>query len=270
MENEKKEISSDKVTLRVTGFSRRQFLKRATVAAAGATLAAVALSASCKSPVNTTPGTNTATSNTNPTNPINTTVSIPPTSNSTTPVSPPPTSTSVIPGSTLPTSTSVIPGSNPPVSTYSYTPPTVLPQLLPVPGTACVVAADRVYSTDHIWVKTIATGIAAMGITTTLNEILFEPFKILLPKVGDKLAQGDAFGTIEGYKMISDLLTPVSGTVIQINDFLNSLVRQGTVLEPVINDPYNSGWMIVVQMAKPGELASLLTAQAYRDLVGHK
>lgn len=109
-----------------------------------------------------------------------------------------------------------------------------------------------------------------MGITTTLDEILFEPFKILLPKVGDKLIPGEAFGTIEGYKMISDLLSPVSGTVLQINDFLISLMIQGTVLEPVINDPYNGGWMIVVQLAKPAELVSLLTAQAYRDLVGKK
>jgi glycine cleavage system H lipoate-binding protein len=47
-------------------------------------------------------------------------------------------------------------------------------------------------------------------------------------------------------------------------------VTQGTVLEPVINDPYNSGWMIVIQMNKPAELNALLTAQAYRDLVAKK
>ncbi len=259
MDNEKKEMPCKETGIRMTKVSRRQFLKHAGVAAAGATLSAIALSASCKSSAGTTTATKPVTSaeSTTSANPVNGT---------TTPAQPSP---STPPVSTPPASTQGIPSSTPTVSVYSYTPPTVLPQLLSVPGTACVVATDRVYSTDHIWVKTIATGIVAIGITTTLDEILYEPFKISLPKVGDKIARFDTIGVIEGYKMTADLLTPVSGTVLQVNDFLNSLVRQGTVLEPVINDPYNGGWMIVVQLAKPSELASLLTAQAYRDLVAH-
>ena len=256
MDNEPKEISNKNHTFRVTEFSRRQFLKRTGLTAAGMTLTAIAFSASCKTAISTTQETPTA-----PATQANNTTSS--TSASAT--------TSTSPASIPSSSTSATTNTTAPVSAYAYTPPSVLPPVLTVTGTACVVATDRVYSADHIWVKTIATStnIAVIGITTTLDEILYEPFKISLPKVGDKIAQGDAFGTIEGYKMTSDLLTPVSGTVIQINDFLNSLVIQGTVLEPVINDPYNSGWMIVVQLAKPNELAPLLTAQAYRDLVAH-
>ena len=103
-----------------------------------------------------------------------------------------------------------------------------------------------------------------------MEKILFEPFKISLPKNGSNLVLSNDFGTIEGYKMVADLISPVSGTVIQINDFLLTLMNQGTVLEPVINDPYNGGWMLVVQLSKPDELKSLMTAQNYRDLVAKK
>jgi glycine cleavage system H protein len=109
-----------------------------------------------------------------------------------------------------------------------------------------------------------------MGITSVMEKILYEPFKISLPKTGSKLTQADDLGTIEGYKISADLISPVSGTVIQINDFLLTLMNQGTVLEPVINDPYNGGWMLVVELSKPDELKALLTAQSYRDLVMKK
>jgi len=76
--------------------------------------------------------------------------------------------------------------------------------------------------------------------------------------------------SIEGYKISADLKSPVSGTVLQINDFLLTLMNQGTVLEPVINDPYNGGWMLVVELSKPDELKTLMNAQSYRDLVTKK
>ena len=240
--------------------SRRNFLKDTGIILGGVTLASLGINSAC-SP--TTTSTTTKASET--TSPEMTASQQPvtiPTSEATT-QSPSITPTAV--------STSATISATPTISTYSYNPPSVLPPLITVTGTACVVASDRVYSADHIWVKTIstATGMAVLGITTTLDEILFEPFKISLPKVGFKMTAGDTFGTIEGYKMSADLLTPVSGTVIQINDFLNSLVIQGTVLEPVINDPYNSGWMLVIQLTRTSELNSLLTAQAYRELVAH-
>ena len=108
---------------------------------------------------------------------------------------------------------------------------------------------------------------AVLGITTILGEILYEPYKISLPKVGATITQDTALGTIEGYKMSADLISPISGQVIQVNDLLNSLSNAGTFLDPVIADPYNSGWMLVVQLIKPDELKDLMSAQGYKDLV---
>jgi len=150
---------------------------------------------------------------------------------------------------------------------YSYVPPVVAPQVIVITGTACTVATDRVYSNDNIWVKALSPDIAVMGITTTMVEILYEPYNIELPVVGDIFAIGDAFGIISGYKLIADLINPVSCKVLEVNDFLNSLVKQGTVLEPIINDPYNGGWLVVVRLSKPGELNNLMNAEAYRNLV---
>jgi glycine cleavage system H protein len=153
---------------------------------------------------------------------------------------------------------------------YNYVPPLALPPLLSVAGTECTVANDgRVYSADHVWVKSVSPGVAVLGISTTLVEMISFPYKISLPEIGDKLQNQDAFGQIEGYKLTADLLTPISGTVVQVNDFLLSF-NKSTELEPLMTSAYNGGWLIVVQLSKPDELKSLMTALAYRDLVAKK
>jgi len=139
-----------------------------------------------------------------------------------------------------------------------------------VPGTECTVATDRLYSRDHLWVKTVATNIVVIGITTTLEEILGEPYKISDPEVGSVLVQGDVFVTVEGFKISADLSSPVSGTIVQFNDYLKTWMTQGQIIEPLVNDEYRNGWLIVIQLNKPDELKTLLTAQQYRDLVSKK
>jgi glycine cleavage system H protein len=96
-------------------------------------------------------------------------------------------------------------------------------------------------------------------------EILYEPYSLSLPEVGQSLARGDTFGTIEGYKMQTDLLSPVTGVIIEVNEDVRQQGRggQGGYIALVNGDPYNSGWMIVVQLIKPEEINDLLTAQSY-------
>jgi glycine cleavage system H protein len=108
---------------------------------------------------------------------------------------------------------------------------------------------------------------AALGITTIFAEILYEPYKISLPKVGVTITPDVALGTIEGYKMAADLISPIDGQVIQVNELLNSLASEGKFLDPVIADPYNNGWMLVVKLLKPDEIKTLLSAQGYKDLI---
>ncbi len=248
----------DKGLFRVAKFSRRQFLKRAGVAATGAALASISLAASCKS-TDSTPDTTVA--DTNPTtgsSPVVTTISttaakttIQPTTSSST--SSPPT-TGATP-STTPTA-SLITTSSP--TGNIYVPPIVLPQMIAVPGTSCSVATDRNYSKEHMWVKTLTDKTVVVGITATMVEILGEPYNISLLPSGTEIYSNGAFGSMEGYKMNADLITPVSGKIIQTNSSVTARVTE---------DPYNGGWIIVVQLSKPEELKSLLTPQKYRDLV---
>jgi glycine cleavage system H protein len=108
---------------------------------------------------------------------------------------------------------------------------------------------------------------AVLGITTVFAEALMEPNKISLPTVGVTITQDIALGTIEGFKLAADLISPVSGQVIQVNELLNSLAHENKFMDPIIEDPYNGGWMLVVQLTKPDELKGLMSAQSYKDLI---
>jgi glycine cleavage system H protein len=165
--------------------------------------------------------------------------------------------------------TSTTATSTPPASTtgFDYIPPTDLPPLVAVPNSSCQVATDRLYSFEHVWVKNIGDNVVILGITTSLVEILGEPYKMTFPEVGQVLEQEGGFGEIEGYKVSADLITPVSGEVLQINTFLKAS-SGGAVMQPVETDPYNSGWMIAVKLSNPGELDGLLTPQGYIQRLG--
>ena len=79
------------------------------------------------------------------------------------------------------------------------------------------------------------------------------------PKVGDEFAANESFGSVESVKAVSEIFTPVSGKVTEVNDSLQDEP------EKVNNDPYGDGWMIRVKMSSPGEVDSLLTAAEYED-----
>lgn len=86
-------------------------------------------------------------------------------------------------------------------------------------------------------------------------------FFLELPKVGTEVAQGKTFGVVESVKAVSDLYSPVSGTVIRINEALLDAP------ETVNGDPYGKGWMIVLEAAEEGGLDSLLSAGDYEAYV---
>lgn len=242
-------------TIRRTELSRREFLHRAGLAVGGAAITSLVVASACNSTTETSTGAPT---------------SIPPSSTATPPTTSTPGTPTTTTAPTNNTSDTPTNTTTPPTDTttsFVYTPPTVLPPVITITGTTCTVATDRVYSEDSIWVKTLADNRAVLGITTSMEEILYEPFNISLPKVGTVLASGDTFGQIEGYKMTSDMICPVSGEVIQVNEFLLSEVDQGALLEPVVDDPYNSGWLMVMQLSNPDELNSLMSPQSYAAMI---
>jgi glycine cleavage system H protein len=136
-----------------------------------------------------------------------------------------------------------------------------------VPDSECTVATDRQYSMEHVWVKPITGNLVVLGITTTFVAILGEPYKMTFPKIGQILTQYDGFGEIEGYKVAADLITPVSGKVVNINFYLKNWIG-GNTLEPICSDPYNTGWMILIELSKPDELKELMPPLAYMERLG--
>ena len=119
---------------------------------------------------------------------------------------------------------------------------------------------DVKYTKDHEWIR-INDQNGHIGITDYAQEQLGDVVYVELPEVGRVFAQGDQFGSVESVKAVSDLYCPVSGEVIEVNSVLE------TQPELVNKDPHEN-WMIVVKLTNPDELASLIDADAYVNLIG--
>jgi glycine cleavage system H protein len=114
------------------------------------------------------------------------------------------------------------------------------------------------YTKDHEWVE-LSGDRAKVGITDYAQQQLGDVVYIELPGAGAKLKQGQSFGTIESVKAVSELYSPLSGEVIEVNTALKDKP------EAVNKDPHGS-WMIVVKVGNPAEAGALLDATQYADL----
>ena len=116
------------------------------------------------------------------------------------------------------------------------------------------------YTKEHEWVR-VEGNIATVGITDFAQGELGDIVFVELPKVGLKVGQMKPFGTIEAVKAISDMFSPLSGEVIEINRELESNAA-------VINkDPYGAGWIMKLKISDKNELNSLLSAADYKAFV---
>lgn len=116
------------------------------------------------------------------------------------------------------------------------------------------------YSKEHLWVRVEGTQ-AVIGISDYAQESLGDVKAVEMPVVGDELEQDDSFGALEGRKTLVELYAPVSGTVVEVNEEL-----EGTP-ELLNDDPYDSGWIVVVQLADDEELKMLMSADDYSEYV---
>jgi len=114
------------------------------------------------------------------------------------------------------------------------------------------------YSKDHEWVR-VEGDLAVIGITDHAQEQLGDVVYVELPKPGESFAANESFGSVESVKAVSEIFTPVSGEVAEVNESLNDEP------EKVNTDPYTDGWMIKMKMKSSGEVDSLLTAAEYED-----
>ncbi|MHC1779870.1 MAG: glycine cleavage system protein GcvH [Bacteroidales bacterium] len=122
------------------------------------------------------------------------------------------------------------------------------------------IPANLKYSPDHEWVK-VDGNIATVGITDFAQGQLGDVVFVDIPSEGETLEKADVFGAIEAVKTVADAFMPVSGKIVEINSALEDSP------ESVNKDPYNSGWMVKIEMSDPSEIDSLLDADAYKALL---
>jgi glycine cleavage system H protein len=123
-----------------------------------------------------------------------------------------------------------------------------------------VIPEDLKYTKEHEWVKP-ENGTAIVGITDYAQGELGDIVFVELPQPGAKVEAMKPFGTIEAVKAISDLFSPLSGEVTEVN---RDLEGDSSVIN---SDPYGAGWMIKIKISNRGELDSLLSAADYKALV---
>jgi glycine cleavage system H protein len=120
---------------------------------------------------------------------------------------------------------------------------------------------DLKYASTHEWIR-VEGDVATIGITDHAQSELGDVVYVDLPTVGRVLAMGDAFGSVESVKTVSDVYAPVGGEVIEVNDVLSA---QSELMN---TDPYGRGYLIKMRLADVSDLAQLLDADAYAALAG--
>jgi len=121
---------------------------------------------------------------------------------------------------------------------------------------------DRKYTKEHEWIQVNGTS-ATVGITDHAQQSLGDIVFVETPKVGAELTAGETFGTVESVKAVSDLFSPATGTVTEVNAEL------ATSPEKVNTDAHGS-WMVKLTLKNPGELDGLLSAADYEKFVAEE
>jgi len=123
------------------------------------------------------------------------------------------------------------------------------------------IPAGLKYTKEHEWIK-VDGDVATIGITDFAQGELGDIVYVEIETVGETLDAEEVFGTVEAVKTVSDLYMPVSGEVIEFNSALEADP------ELVNSDPYGKGWMVKVKLSDPSQIAGLLDAAAYGELIG--
>ena len=116
------------------------------------------------------------------------------------------------------------------------------------------------YTNDHEWVK-VDGNVATVGITDFAQSELGDIVFVDIQTEGEELGKGEVFGAIEAVKTVADAFMPVSGKVVEVNADLEGAP------ETVNSDPYGAGWMIKIEMSNTAELAELLDAAQYQQII---
>jgi glycine cleavage system H protein len=116
------------------------------------------------------------------------------------------------------------------------------------------------YSKEHEWIK-VEGDVATIGITAHAQDQLGDIVFVDVETEGETMEEGEVFGSIEAVKTVSDLFMPISGEIITFNNLLESEP------EKINEDPYESGWIVKVNISDKSQLENLLDASGYTELV---
>ena len=116
------------------------------------------------------------------------------------------------------------------------------------------------YSKEHLWIR-VEGGKAVVGITDYAQEQLGTISAVELPEVGEELEQDDSFGSIEARKTVAELYAPVGGLVVEVN------AEAHDAPEVINDDPYDGGWLLVIEMSDQEELKLLMSADDYLEQI---
>jgi glycine cleavage system H protein len=119
---------------------------------------------------------------------------------------------------------------------------------------------ELLYSKEHLWIR-VEGDKAVIGVSDYAQEELGVVSALELPDPGDELEQDDSFGTVEARKTVAELYAPVSGVVVEVN---TEVVESPEIIN---DDPYDGGWLLVIEMSDAEELKLLMSADDYLDQV---
>jgi glycine cleavage system H protein len=119
---------------------------------------------------------------------------------------------------------------------------------------------DLLYHSEHDWAR-IDGDEAVLGVTWHAQDALGELVHYEPPEVGATIGKNTSYGEVESVKAVSDLISPLSGEVLEVNQAVVDAP------ETVNEDPYGTGWLIKIRLQDPAETGQLLSAEAYRQLL---
>ena len=122
------------------------------------------------------------------------------------------------------------------------------------------IPAELKYTKDHEWLK-IEGNVATLGISDYAQMELGDIVNVELPDEGDEYERDDSIGAVESVKASSEIFTPVSGKILEINDPLMDAP------ETINDDPYEEGWMVKIELSNLDELEKLMDAVAYEAYI---
>jgi glycine cleavage system H protein len=117
------------------------------------------------------------------------------------------------------------------------------------------------YTEEHEWIK-LDGDVATIGITDFAQGELGDIVYVDVNTAGDQIEQNEIFGSVEAVKTVSDLFMPLTGEVLEVNELIDDKP------ELVNNDPYGDGWIIKVKVADKKQFEELLSASAYKEMIG--